>query len=257
MDEIKRITENEFNDIASKYAFNRKLLTKDYFVTLLLYLIKDVKGIYFKGGTALQKVFLHHTRLSEDIDFSITRDIKEIKKEIIEIIMQTSLFEKITEDKNTEGFLRLVIHYKGFTNEHDEVFIDLNKRAKLMRTPESHQVHQFYEPFIPNFSIKTLAREELIAEKVEATMQRNKPRDHFDVYQIIRANMPINLDLVKEKCVAAKIEFSIMNMFNKAKTLKNRWDDDMTSLLAEPVSFKIVMQFLSDYFKLKEEKLKK
>ena len=171
--------------------------------------------------------------------------------------MQTGTFEKVTEDKNTVDFLRLVVHYKGFSTEHDEVFIDLNKRAKLMRAPESHAVHQFYEPFIPQFSIKTLAAEELIAEKVEATMQRNKPRDHFDVYQIIRAKLPINLELVREKCNAAKIEFSIVSMFNKAKTLKNRWDEDMTSLLAEPVSFKTVMQFLAEYFNLKEEKVKK
>jgi hypothetical protein len=43
-------------------------------------------------------------------------------------------------------------------------------------------------------------------------------------------------------------------MFNKAKTLKNRWDKDMVVLLAEPVSFKEVIQFLAKHFKLKEEK---
>ena len=80
MAEIKRVSEDEFNDIASGLKFDRLKLTKDYFVTLLLYLIKDVNGIYFKGGTALNKIFLNHARLSEDLDFSLTRNEKEVKK---------------------------------------------------------------------------------------------------------------------------------------------------------------------------------
>ena len=73
MDEIKRITEEEFDNVVSLHKFNKKLLLKDYFITIILFLIKDVEGIYFKGGTALNKIFLNHARLSEDIDFTITK----------------------------------------------------------------------------------------------------------------------------------------------------------------------------------------
>ena len=78
MAEIKNITDNDLKDIAARHKFNEVLMLKDYYLTLILYLIKDVKGIYFKGGTALQKVFLNHSRLSEDIDFTSTRDVKEV-----------------------------------------------------------------------------------------------------------------------------------------------------------------------------------
>ena len=50
MDEIKRIHDIEFEDIAIRARFNKEKLTKDYFLTLILYLIKDVEGIYFKAG---------------------------------------------------------------------------------------------------------------------------------------------------------------------------------------------------------------
>ncbi|MEI6731835.1 MAG: nucleotidyl transferase AbiEii/AbiGii toxin family protein, partial [archaeon] len=119
---------------------------------------------------------------------------------------------------------------------------------------ESHRITHFYSPFIPDFSFNTLAKDELIAEKVRATIQRNKPRDHFDVYKIINSNIPINMDLVKKKCKEADVEFSVLKMFNKAKMLKNRWDKDITSLLAEPVSFQEVIKFLASHFKLKELK---
>ncbi|MBI3334193.1 nucleotidyl transferase AbiEii/AbiGii toxin family protein [Candidatus Pacearchaeota archaeon] len=256
MDEIKRIPVIEFEDILSRTKFNRSKLTKDYFLTLILYLIKDVKDIYFKGGTALNKIFLNHARLSEDIDFTLTRDVSEVKKEIIGIIEKSGLSDKISEDKNVDGFLRLVIHYTGFDGEKESVFIDLNKRGKLTLPLEVHKVNHFYSPFISEFSVKTLAKEELTAEKVAASIGRNKPRDHFDVYQIIKSNIPINMEMVKKKCADSGDEFSVIKMFNKAQTLKNRWDKDMTSLISEPISFQEVIQFLAKYFKLEEAKEK-
>ena len=54
------ISLDELKIIANKQKFNLILLEKDYLLTYLLYLIKEVKGIYFKGGTALNKIFLNH-----------------------------------------------------------------------------------------------------------------------------------------------------------------------------------------------------
>src|SRR3989344_2336694 len=189
MDEIKIINKNYFEEIVVKTGFARPLLLKDYYLTLILYLIKDVNGIYFKGGTALNKIFLNHARLSEDIDFSLTREVLDVKK--------------------------------------DNVFIDLNKRAKLLLPSETHKLNHFYIPFIPEFSIKTIAKEEMICEKVAATIGRNKPRDHYDVYMLLKKGVVIYMEMVKNKCHQSEDELSIIKMFNKAKMLKNRWDKDM------------------------------
>ena len=253
MDEIKRLNEEEFSRIASEHNFQRKLLLKDYFVTLLLYIIKDTEGIYFKGGTALNKIFLNHPRLSEDIDFTITKDIKS---EITKKIVDSKLFGNITKDKDVDGFLRMVVEYKDFQGDSDKIFIDLNQRGKLLLPSEIHRIKHFYIPFIPEFSIKTTAERELIAEKVAAAIGRNKPRDHYDVYMILKKGIHIDMNLVEEKCHESKDEFSIIKMFNKAKTLKNRWDKDMISLIAEPISFQEIIKFLAQHFKLKEEKEK-
>ena len=94
----------------------------------------------------------------------------------------------------------------------------------------------------------------MVAEKMAATIGRNRPRDHYDLYKIIKLGIPINIDLVKKKCRQSKVEFSIIKMFNKAKILKKRWDKDLMPLIAEEISFQEVMKILSNYFKLKEEK---
>jgi len=255
MDEIKRLPAIEFEVILGKTNFLRDKLVKDYYLTLILYLIRNVKGIYFKGGTALNKIFLNHVRLSEDLDFSLARNEKEVKEDISKILIGSSFIKEITEGKNVNGFLRMILKCQSELGESN-IFIDLNKRAKLALPFEEHEINHFYYPFIPKFSIKTIAKEELIAEKIAAAIGRNKPRDHYDIYMILKKGIPINMKLVKKKCNESGDDFSIIKMFNKAKMLKNRWDKDMTSLIAEPISFQEIIKFLSKHFKLKEEKEK-
>jgi len=48
----------ELDSISAKTGFKKELIIKDYYITILLYLLKDIKGIYFKGGTALNKTIL-------------------------------------------------------------------------------------------------------------------------------------------------------------------------------------------------------
>ena len=254
MDKIKKLTDVEFKNISSQHPFGDIILAKDYYITIILYLIKDVDGIFFKGGTALQKIFLNYSRLSEDIDFSLTKEVSEIKKEITKILEDSGLFQKITKDKDVEGFTRLIAHYKNFSNESDAIFIDLNKRARLLLNPEVHKVPHFYKGFIPEFSFKTVAKEEMIAEKMAAAIGRNKPRDHYDLYKIIKKGIPINLELVKKKCNSSGVEFNIIKMFNQAKKLKKRWDEDLIPLLSEEITFNEVMKTLAKEFKLKKEK---
>lgn len=252
MDKIKGITQDRLRVVVTEQGFPELFVAKDYFVTVLLYLLRDVEGLYFKGGTALNKIFLDYARLSEDIDYTVTRDIKDLKKEIETIIISSKLFGKVTQDKNVDHYLRLIVAYKDPFGNSGTVFIDLNKKASLHVASESHSVPHFYEGSIPPFSVKTLNTKELIAEKMRAAISRNKPRDHFDLYQIIQRKLPLDFDLVAVKCKEADVEFDIIKMFNKAQTLKRRWEEDMQPLLRDPITFQEVMQLLATYFKLKE-----
>ena len=244
---IKKIDKDNLLEIAADQGFKTNLMLKDYNITAILYLLKDIRGIYFKGGTALQKIFLNYSRLSEDIDLSITKEMKEVRDEITSILKKCGF--KITKDKDVEGFTRLIVHYKDGV-----IFIDINRRSKLLTKPTKHKINHFYKDNIPEFSFNTLSKEEMIAEKIAAAIGRNKPRDHYDIYRIIKEGIPINMKLVKQKCIKSGTEFSIIKMFNRAKKLKNRWNDDMIPLIKEEVPFVEVMQTLAKYFNLKKEK---
>jgi len=256
MKEIIPITEDEFNNVVAQTGFKYALMQKDYYATIILYLLKDVKGIYFKGGTALNKIFLNYARISEDIDYSVSKDLKNVEKEIRKIIKASPLFHSVTHDKRVQKFTRLIAHYKGFDNQEDTIFIDLNEKSNLILKPEKHKVPHHYSENIPEFSVMTLAKKEMLAEKVAAAIGRNKPRDHFDVYMILKSKEPLDMNLVKKKCESSGDDFNIIKMFNKAKKLKNRWDEDMVPLLVEKIGFKEVMQTLAKHFDLKGEKEK-
>ncbi|MDP7491380.1 MAG: hypothetical protein QGG26_00295 [Candidatus Undinarchaeales archaeon] len=58
MAELKRMTEAQLRYLAGEKGFNLIYLEKDYFLTMLLFYLKDIRGIVFKGGTALNKIYL-------------------------------------------------------------------------------------------------------------------------------------------------------------------------------------------------------
>lgn len=248
----REIAQKEIDEIIASTGFDHDLLVKDYYITYILYLLKDLKNIYFKGGTALQKTILDYARISEDIDFNIDKNITDIKKEIINMINQTGKFGKITQDKDVDKFTRLIVPYKTSFGK-DQIFIDLNQRGKLLLKSENLKIKHMY-PNIPDFSFPCMNITEMISEKVSAAIGRNKPRDHYDIYQIIKNKRPIDMKLVRKKCEISGSNPSILKMFNKAKKLHTRWKEDMEPLLVDPVSFETVMKKLSEYFDLKEEK---
>ncbi len=253
MDAIKRLDERELKNIAFVKNFPERMILKDYRITCALYLLRDVKHCYFKGGTALQKIFLDHSRLSEDVDYTVTENLEGVKKEIMAILGQSGLFESLELDKNNDFFTRIICHYTA-ADRDDTIFVDLNEKARLNTPPEEHAVTHFYTESVPAFTMKTLSRQEMIAEKVAAAIGRNKPRDHFDIYQLIKREFSIDLALVAKKCEQSGDAFDIIKMFNKAKRLKNRWDVDMHNLISEPITFQEVMRTLAEHFKLKDEK---
>src|SRR3989338_2946664 len=100
MDELKKITEDRIFEIVANTGFNFDLLLKDYYVTVLLFILKDVAGIYFKGGTALQKILLKYSRISEDIDYTLTEPLAKVRLEIEEKVRASGIFKEITRDKD-------------------------------------------------------------------------------------------------------------------------------------------------------------
>lgn len=254
MDKIKIIPLEELQVLAGERNLDIETIIKDYYLTYLLFLIKDIKGLYFKGGTALYKIFLNNLRLSEDLDFTVKGNLRKLEQQIRDIILSEKIFKEITHDKRLKHFIRLIIHYASPYGSKNHLIIDLNKKAKIYLKSEERELKHFYKNYIPKFKVKTLNIKELIAEKIAAVVQRYAPRDYYDIYNIINNKLPIDMKLVKQKFKDDNEEFDIGRIFKRSDKVYNKWERDLLPLTTTKPSFKEVMQILTKFFKYKESK---
>ena len=236
------MSEAKLRNISAEKGYNLIYLEKDYFLTILLYHLKDLDGIYLKGGTALNKIFFNHLRLSEDLDFTITIPIREIKKKVEGIVGEDKKhFRRLEYENDRKSFVRIKIFYNGYFTTTSYIVMDVNAKASLHLRGERKSVHNFYNL---NFDVNALNFNELIAEKLRAAITRNQPRDYFDLYFILK-EYGINMDLVKKKTEEAHQRFDMERIFKNANKIYSRWDEEIVKLTNEKLTFAECIRFLN------------
>lgn len=184
------ISEKQIEETAVKMQTSAINVAREYVQNLFLqhfYGQKDSETIYFKGGTAL-RILYRSPRFSEDLDFSTPR----IYKNIIEKLLQKTAIKideegvaiEIEEAKPTSGgYLGEIKVSIGATNFN--IMVEISSR----KGKASGETVAVENPYINTYTVVSLKREDLIAEKIEALLDRKKPRDFFDLYFMLRANL--------------------------------------------------------------------
>ena len=188
------LSENNFKELVKKYQTTEINILREYFQHLFLsnlYQLKESEKLAFKGGTALRVIF-NSPRFSEDLDF--TGDIKSFHlKNLLGKVLSKIEFEgvkiKTLESKPTSG---------GFLAIYETEIYSLPIRVELnISSRQRHQKiltnsHLITSPFIPAYTIVALEDKMLVKEKIEALLTRQKPRDFFDLYFIIRNRLCVD-----------------------------------------------------------------
>jgi len=164
------------------------------------------ENVFFKGGTALRIVY-NSPRFSEDLDFSSTvvkpRWIESMLEDTLLAMERENLRVEIGEAKITSGgyLARIIIGTNVI-----ELEISL-RRGKKTGEP----VTVITDLAVP-YTIMALEKSQLVAEKVQALLTREKARDYYDLYFMLRSNLldikeKKNLPLVLEKLKQSKVVF--------------------------------------------------
>ncbi len=241
------ITEDKLRYLAGKHGFNIIYLEKDYFLTLLLHSIRNIDGMYFKGGSALNKIFLNYLRLSEDLDFVSRESIPKVK-DLVEDAVDKEIFTRLKIDHSTKDFIRWCIYFKSYFEKKSSIILDVNGKASVHLEPEKHKVKNFYGL---DFEITTLNLDEIIAEKVRTLIMRNQPRDYFDLYFILKKH-ELNFDLINKKLEEVNVKFDVDRIFKNAQKIYSRWDRDLMPLTNKKIKFIKVIRSLQEYFGYKK-----
>src|SRR3989344_1235697 len=211
------ITKEILNKTAKKKGLvNKEYIEKDYFQDLLLFNIyKKTNQLIFKGGTALYKIY-NLPRFSEDLDFSLINeiDIEKVITEAVNIIYGA----KVKEIKKSKNSILIKISFNGIITNYNTVRIDISLKNKILEKFDVKSYNPSYIDIIP-FSIRVLNLKEIVAEKIHALLTREKARDLFDLFFLLKF-VDFDKELISKKLAI----FGKTYDFNILKTRINEFE---------------------------------
>ena len=212
-------------DFAVKKETNFLNMAREYVQNLFLakfYQKNESENFLFKGGTALRIIF-GSPRFSEDLDFTGINNGKIYEKILEDVLSELSLENlepELLESKPTSGgyLSSLAVNLFG-----EKIVIREEVSFRPASFPKAETILITSE-MSPSYKIFLLDRENLIAEKVKALITRQKTRDIFDLYFILRnENLRKWLKLTREQREV------VLNLLGKRS--KKEIDRELKSLL--------------------------
>jgi len=190
------------DELATKYQTNPENVYREYLQHLILshlYQQKESNQLYFKGGTALRLV-QRSPRFSEDLDFDTNLHQISTWESVIENTLVSLTHEiplDISESKSTTG------GYLGiFTSSVYDKSIEIKFEISFRLQSASGIIRVVQNDYLPPYSIYSVSDSQLVQGKLSALFDRAKPRDFYDLYFLLRANLLTPTD--KQQLVKAK-----------------------------------------------------
>lgn len=149
-------------------------------------------SLAFKGGTCLRKVYFGtETRFSMDLDFtSLDITYPAFKERILELLGGRTYYD-ITFDveeyqrpaDDPKGFGANVRYSHSWRNSQFKLEVSFREKPVLPIKKKIllDELYWKYCEFYP-FAVPCMQMEELIAEKIRASLERTRSRDFYDLY---------------------------------------------------------------------------
>lgn len=226
-----------------KKLINKEHIEKDYFQDVLLFnLFKKTNKLVFKGGTAVYKLY-SLPRFSEDLDFSVieSTDLKDVE-DIVREVSSIDYFE-LKSVKKTRDSLLFRIVCKGILTRYNSLRVDINFKNKIINGYDvKNYVPEYFD--INPFSLRVLKLDEMIAEKIHAIFMREKARDLFDMFYLLRL-AKLDKKLVAEKLRYFGIRYDKNKIVAKINMIEGIWDSELRPfVLTELPDFNMVRDFV-------------
>lgn len=209
---------------------------KDYLLEHTLYATSDFRRfLVFKGGTALYK-FYNLNRFSEDLDFDaigkrpdFDRMVKKIERNM-ELLGMNAAVER--EDYGNDTNFRLAIRgplFNGSRESMSRITINISRRER----PESFSDQLFLPSYkeIPSFEVSVLDQNEIAAEKIRCILTREKARDVYDLWFLLRKGVKVDVPLVNRKCKIYGIAYDRGEFVERLNEKRGMWTRDLKSFI--------------------------
>ncbi|KYK26457.1 MAG: hypothetical protein AYK23_02975 [Candidatus Proteinoplasmatales archaeon SG8-5] len=239
----------EIREHARSKGVPESTIERDYVQNWFLNgLYSEDRGMVFKGGTAIKKVYINDYRFSDDLDFTMLVEANEdYFREVIEDTINRvrdeagiNFEDRIVIEENLNGwegriFFRLVrqvgspIRIKLDISEKDIETIVLPPDEK----PISHDYSDECSAIVKVYSLQ-----ETFAEKVRSLFQRTRGRDLYDVNNLWDKVTKDGLkELFDKKCELKGVHPVIDSYLAKEEILRVDWGNSLGHQMREVPDF--------------------
>ena len=140
----------------------------------------------------------------------LVQTLDQIEREGVETFLQEA---KIT----TGGYLTTILFQK---DPAIIIQVEISRRGE-----KQGELTTINNDFFPSYTIVSLTQDQLVDEKIQALLTRKKPRDFYDLYFILRANLlsPQGKDILPQ--VLTVLHKTDINFENELKDFlpKSHW----------------------------------
>jgi predicted nucleotidyltransferase component of viral defense system len=210
----------DIESIATARGVLPRTIERDYLLDACLHEISRSGGdLVFKGGTALFK-FHGLNRFSEE---RVSRNCG-----LLGIGVISGEVESHQRAVNMEFRLRGPL-FDGRRESVSRVVLNLSLKETPL-PPDRLVLRSAYQD-IPECTLHVMSVEEMCAEKVRAVMTREKARDVYDLWFLLRKGVMMDAGLVRRKLRLYGKAFSTQSLMAAIDRKRARWGMDLGPLL--------------------------
>ncbi|MBI2139114.1 nucleotidyl transferase AbiEii/AbiGii toxin family protein [Candidatus Woesearchaeota archaeon] len=237
------ISLTELNEIKNGRKTNLYYEEKEYLHYIFLHALSGFPDRFvFKGGTCL-RICYGLERASEELDFSTTASLAEVKK-IVSICLKDfellNIKHRVSGEKEHQGNLRIEVRFEGHLFSGSQASTNTLK-VDFNKTQVKHKVAKVVPQLfsdIPTFTIIALDETEILAEKIRALANRSDSRDLYDVWMLLSKGV-----IIDRKLLDAKLKEERSSLKHIKIPIKQVYERDLKELLL----------YLPPYDQVKEE----
>lgn len=201
------ISKQHILERAAEWHLRPDVVEKDYVLGWLLAAIgahPELSDTWiFKGGTCLKKCYFETYRFSEDLDFSLLPNAaytqEELLRQLRALVVQAHELSGIdfpeaqvridvARNKQGQPTFQARLAYRGplAMPNWPRVILDITQHEAVIDPPARRPVfHAYPDAFSDETTVAAYSLEELFAEKTRALFERTRPRDLYDVVQLV------------------------------------------------------------------------
>lgn len=180
--------------------------------------------LVLKGGTAINLVHTNLKRLSVDIDLdycgaldkgTALKDREILEKELDNYMMQEE-YEISPKSRTSFALFSRIYKFQNAFGNMDTIKVDINFMDRVHLYPTTMSTVTFFDKTI---TIKTPSIEELYGMKINALIDRSKPRDLYDSAYLVDNMKQLDVDMLRKAVV---FYLSLNNVFDLSDSSFNR-----------------------------------